>query len=154
MPTFPDLDYSFDGYGYSVEPNLIHTTFSSGNTRQRKINAKRDDIFNVSLRLIGSDLVAFETFVKADIEGGGLTYDAPYFDGDVERTGTAYVVNGNYSVNYLHNDYWQVSYDMEIKDRDMTGAQNIYEFVNEYSGFEGAKSLLDALEDCVNNNNL
>lgn len=154
MPTFPNLDYSTDGYGYSVNPEVIQTSYSSGNTRQRKLMQKRDDIFSVSLRLTNSELATFENFVQADIEGGGLTFDAPYFDGDVERTGTAYIVNGNYSVNYLQNDYWQVSYDMEIKNRDMTGAQSIYEFVNEYSGFDGAKSLVDALEDCVNNNNL
>lgn len=154
MPTFPALSYSETSYSYDVAPAVYRTEYAGKNTRQRKIYKKRDDIFSVSLRLSSADLLTFENFVKDDINNGGDSFSAPYYTSDVELIGDAYLVNGQYSVNYIAPDVWDVSYSMQVIERDMTDAQNIYEVVEELSGFDNVSAIFDVLENMINNNNL
>jgi len=154
MSTFPAIDYSFEGYGYTVTPDVKRTEYASRNSRQRLMRYQRDDLFTVTLRLDDADLDLLDTFVLTTINNGADTFTGPYFTSDVEYTGTLEIVDGKYEVRYLQNDFWSVSYSFYVKDRDLTEEQNIYESVIEYAGFDGMKAALDALEDCVNNNNL
>ena len=153
MPTFPDLDYS-EAYSYEISPDVLRTGFASLNSRQRLVIQSRNDLFNVSLKLTDSELSQFEGFVIVDLENGALTYDGPYFTGDVEKTGTLQIVDGLYSVNYLAVDYWEVSFQYELKDRDLTDEEGIYNLVNAFSGFNDTCQVFRALENAVNNNNL
>lgn len=155
MAAWPStLDYSENGYGWSVSPEVKRTEYSSRNTRQRKLRTKRDDRFTISMQLDETELDTFETFVLDTLNGGADTYTGPYFVNDTEYTGTLQIVNGQYSVNYLSEDYWGVTFQMEIKDRDMTEELAIYTLVNALSGFAGLYDIMQATETAVNDNNL
>jgi hypothetical protein len=154
MPAFPSLTYSESGYSYEVAPAVVRTEFASKTARQRKIYKKRDDIFSVSLRLSGAELATFEEFVRDDISNGADLFTAPYYASDVESSGDAYILNGQYRVNYVAPDIWDVFYSLEIKDRDMTDGENIYLVVQDLAGFDDLGAIFDALENMVNNNNL
>lgn len=153
MPTFPDLKYS-TGYSYSVEPDVIRTDFFSRNSRQRKITSDRNDTFNVRIRVDDAGYTLFDTFIIDELENGSLTFDGPYFVGNNEKTGTLEIIGGTYSASYLVNDYWDISYSFELKNRDMSDEQSVYEVVNAYNGFDPLGGVLDALALLVNENNL
>ena len=163
MP-FPDLCYS--SISYRVQPEINRTVYHSKNTRQRRLRQRHEPRYNVSIQLDSSQLSQFESFVTGEISNGADEFTGPYFDG-FEQTGTLQIVNGDYSVTYLANDWWSLSYSFEVKDRDMSTAECIYELVNDqggfqalqwmldtYGGFDGIALLFDAIEDCVNNNTL
>lgn len=156
MATWPSsLTFSEDDYGWSSSPDTLRSEYASNNTRQRKLRKKRDDLFTVSLRLDDTELGTFETFVLTTINNGADTFTGPYFVNDSgEYTGTLEILNGVYDVKYEANDQWFVSFQFEVKDRDLTEEQNIYEVVNALSGFTGLYDLIAATEDAVNNNNL
>ena len=153
MPTFPDLDYS-QGYRYEINPDVLRTEYASRNSRQRFIIQNHDDLFTVSMKLDNADLSTFEDFVTDDLLNGSLTYDGPYFAGNVEKTGTLQIVDGLYDVNYLTNDYWDVSFQYELKDRDLTDEEGIYDLVNAFTDFDEVYAVFKALENMVNNNEL
>lgn len=154
MP-FPDICESSISYG--SEPAIKRTTFHSKNTRQRLLRQKRDDMFSVSFQVTSTELGEFETFITTEIENGADTFTGPYYDG-MEQTGTLQIIDGQYSISYLSNDYWSLSYQFEVKGRDLSEQQNIYELVNEladeYTGPEEVFSVFDALSQLVNNNKL
>jgi hypothetical protein len=95
-----------------------------------------------------------ETYFNETLSKGSLTDVMPYYNSEVEYTGTGQIVNGRYSTRLAHNDLWDFTYTMEIIDRDLTEEQNIYEVINALSGFESSKLFFDALENMVNNNAL
>ena len=152
MATFPALCYFT--IGYSVGPEVIRTQTYTASTRQRFMRLKRDDLFNVTLRLDATDFATFDAFIVTDINNGADTFTGPYYDGDVERTGTLEIVDGTYAVNLLQPDLWEVSYSFEVKERDMTEADNTYAIVVEVGGFDEINALFNALEITVNENEL
>jgi hypothetical protein len=155
MATWPStLTYSESSYSWESMPVTSHTRFASENTRQRKLRKKRDDMFSVTLTVDATQLDTFETFVLTTLNNGADTYTGPYFVSDSEYTGTLQIINGEYTVRYLSENYWEVSYQFEVKDRSTTEEGNIYGLVNEYSGFTGLYDIIAATEDAVNNNNL
>lgn len=154
MATFPDFDYIESGYGWSVEPIIQRTEFSSRNTRQRLLMKTRDDLFTVSLKLTNAQLSTFETFVIDTLNNGADEFTGPYWVYDVEKTGTLQIVDGKYSVNYLTPNYWQVSYDFYVKDRDMSDELAIYNLVNEATTFANLYDIMEATEHAVNDNEL
>ena len=148
---FPDLCYS--SISYTINPEIKRTVYHSRNTRQRYLRAKRDDRYRINIQLDTDDLNLFEAFVVDEINNGADEFQGPYYDG-LDRTGTLQILNGQYEINYLAKDWWNLSYSFEIKDRDLTDAENIYNFVNDYGGFDGLSVLFDALEQLVNFNEL
>lgn len=156
MPTFPTFThaYTLEGYSYEVAPEVTRTQYYTGNARQRKHFQKRDDLFTIRLVLSNAELTTFENFVATDLENGSLTFDGPYFTSDIEYTGTLELVNGEYRVAYLTPDYWEVTYQCELKNRSMTNEDGVYSLIEGLGTFDAAYNIFDALEDMVNNNNL
>jgi hypothetical protein len=154
MP-FPDICPSAISYGCS--PEVKRTTYYTQNTRQRFLRQKRDDVFSVSYEVADDELGDFETFITAEIDNGASTFTGPYYDG-AEHVGTCEILEGAYSVSYIAQDIWSLSYSFEVKDRDLTDAQNLYELINdladEYSGPEEVFNVFGALAQLVNNNKL
>ncbi len=154
MP-FPDICESSISYGNN--PEVTRTVYHSSNTRQRFLRQKRDDRFNVSYEVTDAELSAFETFITTEINNGADTFTGPYYDG-MEHTGTIEIINGEYNVNYLDSGNWSLSYSFEVKDRDLTDAQNLYESINDLADELGTPeeifNLFDALSNLVNNNRL
>ena len=154
MADFPDLCYSESGYGWQVKPMVARTEFSSRNTRQRMIMKDRDDLFSVTLKLTNDQLSVFETFVLITLNNGADTFTGPYWVSDVEKSGTLEIENGQYTVSYLAPDYWEVSYNVYVKDRSLTDEESIYDLVNAMSGFSNMYDIIQATENAVNNNSL
>lgn len=156
MPTFPTFarKYTLDGYSFEVSPDVDRTVFYTGNSRQRKRWKKRDDTFNVRMVLSDAELETFESFIETDLKYGGLSYTGPYYTSDVEYTGALEIIEGTYTAQLLPPSSWAVTFQFEVKNRDMTEEDAIYATVNGLGTIAEAKSLLDALEDMVNNNNL
>lgn len=152
MATFPNLCYYSIGFG--VQPEVIRTQYSSSNTRQRYMWKKRDDVFNVTLRLDTTDFTTLDNFIINDLNNGADTFTGPYYDSDVEKTGTLEIINGSYSANLLQPDLWEVSYSFEVKDRDMTDAEAVYGMITDNGGFDGLGDIFNALAIAVNENNL
>jgi hypothetical protein len=150
MP-FPDICES--SISYALSPEIKRTVFHSSSTRQRFLRQKKTDVFNVSYEVTSSELGDFETFITTEIDNGADTFTGPYYDG-ADHTGTIEILSGRYSVSYIAEDLWSLSYSFEVKDRDLSDAQNIYELVEEYAGFDELSPLFSALEDLVNNNRL
>lgn len=149
---YPDLCYS--SISYNVTPSVIRTSYHTRNSRQRMLLVNRDDVFDVSARVTSTVLGEFETFITDEINNGADTFEGVYYDGDVERTGTLLIPNGEYEVSYVAPDIWDLSFTFEVQERDMEDAQNIYEVVNEYDGFDGLSEVLSALAITVNENTL
>ncbi|MFW0776363.1 MAG: hypothetical protein ACN2B6_01405 [Rickettsiales bacterium] len=150
MP-FPDICESSISYG--SEPDIVRTVYHSSNTRQRFIRKKRDDVFNVTYEVTSTELAEFESFITTEISNGADEFTGNYYDG-AEHTGTLQIINGEYNVSYIAQDYWSLSYSFEVKDRDLSDAESVYDFVNAAGGFENLSPLFNALEDLVNNNTL
>lgn len=148
---FPDLCYS--SINYTINPEIKRTEYHSKNTRQRFLRPKRDDLYQVSVQLDTAGLNSFEAFMVDEANNGADEFQGPYYDG-LDRTGTLQIIRGQYQVNYLAKDWWNLSYSFEVKDRDLTDAENIYDFINDYGGFDGLSALFDALEQLVNYNEL
>lgn len=149
---YPDLCYS--SISYNVAPSVKRTPYHTRNSRQRMLLVNRDDVFDVSARVTSTVLGEFETFITDEINNGADTFEGTYYDGDVERTGTLLIPNGEYEVSYVAPDIWDLSFTFEVQERDMTDSQNIYEVVNEYDGFDELSEVLSALAITVNENTL
>lgn len=154
MPTLPvSLKYA-DQYSYSVEPDVIRSEFSTKNTRQRKLSAKRDDMFSIRFDVNDSQLQAWEEFVEADLSNGADLFTAPFYTSDVESTGNFYLVDGRYNVSAVAKNSWNIECNFELKGRTLTEEETIYNVIEEYGSFDTAYNIFDALEDMINNNNL
>ena len=153
MPTFPDLKYG-EGYSYTYSPQVIRTPYATRNSRQRVLVAQPNDVVSVKLRVDNTDLATLETFILDTLNNGADEFDGPYYTSDVVKTGTLQIVNGEYSIDYLANNYWDVSYSFEVKNRDMANEKGIYDLVNAFSGFQDLCGVLNALECMVNFNEL
>lgn len=153
MAAFPDLKYT-EGYSYEYAPQVVRTPYATQNSRQRVLVGTPNDLVSVKLRLDNAELATLETFILDTINNGADEFDGPYYVSDAVKTGTLQIVDGEYSTGYLADDYWEVSYSFEVKNRDLTDEQNLYEVVNENGGFVGLVAIFDALENMVNNNEL
>lgn len=154
MSTFPDLDYSTEGYGWTNEPDVIRTIYASKNTRNRYLFKNRDDKFSVTLKLTSDELSIFESFVLIDLNNGADEFTGTYFVGDSARTGTLQIENGVYNVSNLSPDFWSVSYNFYVRERTFADEEIIYEFVNEYNGFELFWDIMHATDLAINDNEL
>jgi hypothetical protein len=156
MPTFPTFTrtYTHQDYSFEVNPDVDRTQYHSGNSRQRKHFTKRDDLFNVRLILSDAELVTFEAFVTDDLDYGADTYTGPYFTSDVEYTGTLEMIEGNYNCSLVPPSSWEVTYQFELKDRDMTEEDLIYLVVEDLETISNTSAIMSALADMVNNNTL
>ena len=150
MP-FPDICESSISYG--SEPEIKRTVYHTSNTRQRYLRKKRDDMFDVTYQVNSTELGEFEDFITTEINNGADTFTGPYYDG-ADHEGTLQIINGEYGVSYIAQDIWSLSYTFEVKDRDLTDAESVYELVNGNGGFDGLLDMFNALEDLVNNNEL
>lgn len=154
MP-FPNICES--SISYSSKPAVKRTVYHSKNTRQRFLRQKRDDEYRVSFQVTSTELGEFEDFMVNDIDNGANTFIGSYYDG-MEQTGTLEIIEGKYSVSYIAENYWSLSYAFEVKGRDLSEQQNLYELVNElaneYTGPEEVFNVFDALSQLVNNNKL
>ena len=155
MPFPSDMCESSISYESSQE--IKRTVYHSKNTRQRFLRQNRNDNFSVSYQVSSSKLSEFESFIVDDISLGADTFQGPYFDG-VEQTGTLEIINGRYNVRYVAQDLWDLSYSFQVKDRDFTEAQTLYEMINdladEIGDPEDVFDLFNALSSLVNNNKL
>ena len=150
MATFPDICYY--STSFAVAPEVVRTQYHSFNTRQRQLWKKRDDLFSVTLRLDTVDFNTLDSFIINDLNNGADEFTGPYYDSDVESTGTLQIVDGTYSASLLAPDVWEISYTFEVKNRDMTDADSVYDLVNGNGGFDGLNDLFNALEILVNEN--
>lgn len=140
-----------DDYAFSFDPESMVTEYSTKNRRQRAIYQKRDTIFSVSERLNLTEFAAFEDWINTTLNGGVDSFSGNYWDGDLERTATMTIVNGQYSFVYESQSSILVSYEIEVKDRDITDGENVYGM---YQG--GAPITYDyfnAFEQTINFNN-
>lgn len=142
------LDFGAQNWAY--EPSVAHTSFATNNTRQRLIITDNDYRFGVTMKLDEAELAVFEAFVLNDLNQGADEYTGPYYVNDTEYTGTLQIVDGRYNVNYLAVNYWEVSYEFEVKGRDMANENNAYDLVVEMDGFGPLCDLTDALENAIN----
>ena len=124
-------------YSYDVDPETINTLFASRNTRQRNVGDRRDDIHSVKLRVNNADLQVFENFVINTLNNGADEYTGPYFVGGTERTGTLQIINGEYQVRYLTDDFWEVNFNFLVKNRSMTFEDSTRAAVIVNGGFTG-----------------
>lgn len=154
MPDFPDFEYQESGYSFESVTDTVLTEYVSRNTRVRRYLDNRDFNFNVSHQFTDAQFKEFKEFVLNDLSNGADTYTGPYFVSDVEKSGTLQIVNGEYSADYLTSNLWRVSYVFQLKDRDYTDEESIYDFINDFGGFDGLYELIKATEDAVNFNNL
>jgi len=138
------VSYRIDSYSFSVNHSVSRTEYHSNNTRQRKRYENRNDIFSVSLMLNDEDLNEFEFDFQIKHDYGGNTFQAQYWVSDVPKTGTALLVSGSYQATLLADDIWNLSYTLEIIDRDMTDQQNVYEVVSTYTDFDAFASVINA----------
>jgi hypothetical protein len=99
-------------------------------------------------------LVTFEDFVTDDIDYGSLTYTGPYYTSDVEYTGTLEMIEGTYNCALVPPSSWEVTFQFELKDRDMTEEDTIYDVVEDLGTISNTSAIILALEDMVNNNTL
>jgi len=154
MATFPDFDYTENGYGWTCEPDSIRTEYASRNSRKRRLFKNRDDLFTVSLKLTAAQLIEFEDFVLDDLDNGADVFTGPFWTYDVERTGDLQILDGRYDVNYLTPDYFGVSYSFYLRDRDFTDDGLIYDLVNAATGFENLYGIMEATDKAINDNEL
>lgn len=152
--TFPTVNFTLQGYSWEFDPAYIRSEYSSGNTRQRKLMRKNNDIFTCRHVFTDAQTLVMENYINTTLDRGSLTDTMPYYASDVELTGTGQIVEGNYNIASIHKNLWEFIYNMEIIDRDLTTEEGVYNLINGVSGFEAAYNLFDALEDMVNYNNL
>lgn len=154
MP-FPDICETSISWSSGAE--VQRTVFHSQNVRQRYLSQKRDDVFSVTYELTDSELAEFEAFYADEINNGADTFSGPYYDGE-ERTGTIEILNGEYSYNYIFPGLWNVTYEFEVKDRDLSDAQALYEGIESLESGVGSEQdlydLMVATAQAVNNNRL
>lgn len=149
MP-FPDICES--SISFACSPDVLRTVYHSGNVRQRKLRQNRDDTFTVAYEVTTTQLDEFETFIGT-INNGADSFTGPYYDG-ADHAGTCEIIGGEYNVSYIAKDLWSLSYKFEVKDRDFTDAENVYDIVNAYSGFENTGNVFEALAILINENEL
>ena len=151
MATWPsNLIYSID-HSFSSNPDVSQTESITRRTRLRLQRKNRDDKFNVELNLTSSELLTFETFAKANPD----TFTGPYYDSDVEQTGTLRIVNGDYSYNLLSSNLWSVSFTIEVLNRQHTTGKSLYELaVSLGESYSDLGRTSRALEKAVNENKL
>jgi len=152
--TFPAVDFTIQGYGWEFDPAYVRTEFASGNTRQRKLMRKNNDVFSCRHVFTDAEALTMETYINTTLDKGSLTDTMPYYISEVEFTGTGQILDGSYNIQMVNNDLWEFTYNIEIIDRDLTGEGNVYAVVNAYSGFDNAYNIFASLEDMVNNNTL
>lgn len=151
--SFPDIDFTLEGYSWQVSPNVVRTEFSSKNTRQRKMFENRNDIFSARHIITDNELLTFEAYVNDTLNNGAGTDTFTYYTSDVSQTGTARIVKGEYNSSLLFAGRWEVTYNFELDNRSLSQEESIYNFVNA-QGTIDLSDWLDALENLVNNNNL
>ena len=135
MINFPSsLKFIEEGYSYRYSPSTVYSQFSSQNTRVRQYLDKRTYAFSCQLHMSNAELAIFESFY-ASINNGADEYTGEYFTSGTPKTGTLQIVDGVYSKQYLSNNLWLISYNFELKDRDFSDEQMIYESVIAAGGF-------------------
>lgn len=146
--------YLIEGYSYSPSYAVKTTVFNTKNTRRRKTHINNDVVFSVQLMLSDSELATFEDYVRDDINYGSSDFTGPYYTSDVEYTGTLHIINGEYSAELVPPNSWRVSYNMLLRERDMSEEENIYDTVIGLGTFQNAEDVLSALAIMVNENTL
>lgn len=143
-------DYQVGNYTYTFGPDVNVSEYSDRNIRQRAKWDNRDTIFNVAELLTETTLGDFEYWVNETLNGGVDSYTGAYWDADVQKSATMEIVGGLYSFQYNSPNDIQVSYQIEVRDRDLTDAQNLYEYAE--GGGDLSPTFAQAIEDAVNNN--
>lgn len=134
MPFPSQLCYEQD-YSYVVSPEVVHSSFISSNTRQRQLGNKRDDLHTVTIKTDGTGLNDFERFVLTELDNGANAFVGDYYAGGILRQGSLRIPNGQYSAQYLTEDYWQIDYSFEVRDRSLIAENIIYDAVVLAGGF-------------------
>jgi len=134
MPFPSQLCFEQD-YTYSVSPEVVHSSFVSANSRQRQMGNKRDDLFTVSIRTDNTGLNDFERFVLTELDNGTDAFIGDYYIGGTLKTGSIFIVNGQYSAQYLTNDFWQIDYSFEVRQRSLLSENVVYDAVVSAGGF-------------------
>lgn len=119
-------EYLIENYSYSFDPVTLSSEYATKNYRQRALYVNPDTIFNVTESLTASEFASFQAFVDG-LDYGANSFTANYFDGGLERTATGYIVRGEYSYVYNSPNEIEVSYQLEIRNRDLTSGQTLYD---------------------------
>lgn len=149
---FPSFtrSYLIDGYSYAPQYEVNSYTFHSKNTRRRKTHTDNDVVFNVGLVLSNAEFETFESYVQNDLSFGADDFTGPYFTSDVKYTGTLHIINGEYEAELVSPNYWRVSYQFLLRDRDMTQEEAIYDDIIALGTFANARNVINLLAELVN----
>ena len=134
MPFPSELCYEQE-YSYEVSPEVVHSSFISSNTRQRQMGNKRDDLHTVRIITDNTGFNDFERFVLTEQDNGADPFVGDYYVGGTLRQGSLRIVNGQYSARYLTDDFWQIDYSFEVRDRSLIQENIVYDDVVSVGGF-------------------
>lgn len=152
MNTWPShIRYQKSGSSISVEPDVSRNTTATGHAQQRVLSRDRDDVFNVSSRMSGTQLAVFKQFITDNPSW----FLGPYFDCDFEQTGVLRVLNNSYSAKAIKNDVFLVSWQIEVQDRSTEIGEILFDMASELGAdLYTLKNIAGLLAKAVNENNL
>lgn len=152
MSTWPSsIKYLQQNYQVGVKPDVTRHATLTGTHRQRLDRVNRNDVFRVQAIVNAAQKDTFEAFYAATPDW----FTGPYFDNDVEQTGTLRFVEKSYTQQPIDQAHWLISWSFEVQHRQHTIGQQLYDFA-EATGetFFNLHSVAAALAKAVNENEL
>lgn len=152
MNTWPSgIRYQKNGSSVSVEPDVSRNTTATGHAQQRVLSRDRDDVFNVSSRMNGTQLAQFKQFLT----NNPSWFIGPYFDCDYEQIGVLRVINNAYSIKPIKPDEFLVSWQIEVQDRSTEIGEILFDMASELGAdLYTLKNIAGLLAKAVNENDL
>lgn len=152
MNTWPaSITYLKQNYQVEVAPDVSRSPTVTGKHRQRLQRVNRNDAFRVQAVVDATQKDTFEAFY-ADNPGA---FTGPYFDNDVEQTGTLRFITNSYEARPMSQTHWLIAWSFEVIDRQHEIGQQLYDFaLATGETFFNLHSVAAALEKAVNENEL
>lgn len=151
MQSWPAIPAWLVGLSITVPP--VDRSTLPGLKSQRRAFERRNDIMQAQLLLDTAEFDVFEAFVQGDLNQGADAFTGPIYDGAGYRNATLQLINGRYDPVW-DGSFYTVSAQVMIynrRDPDPDILALIYPTDFPYDDWLG---MLQALEICVNNNNL
>ena len=151
MATWPSIPPWLVGVALRVEPVL--RSGGDGYPSQRVGAQRNNDRMQAQLLLTESEFSTFETFVQTTLNQGADEFTGPYFDGAGYRTGAMMLIDGAYSPTW-DGSFFTVDAELLIINRTDPDPDLMALLYGAGIPLDDWAGLLQALEDCVNLNNL
>ncbi len=147
----PSINYSFN-----AETVLARTDMESGRYRQRRRFTTNIFFVNVSWLLNDAQLNYFVGWHKLSLLNGSLSFNIDLAFGQSLNANVAKIVNGLYDTRQVGHFDWRVTATLEVESPNIIDSDlelMIAALVASGIPISDHSTYLQALEDCVNNNN-